>query len=117
MSFITPRASISINLIFKQFHAPAYRITSNSFRNFTASAMVNAKYKEGQQVEYKPVGGRDSNTSSSTGTIERVITEDAPAGSTGVTVKADPEHPRYEVKNDKTGKTSAVKEENILKAL
>lgn len=41
--------------------------------------------------------GRDSNTSSSTGTIERVITEDSPAGSTGVTVKADQEHPRYEV--------------------
>lgn len=43
------------------------------------------------------VVGRDSNTSSSTGTIERVITEETHAGSTGVTVKADPEHPKYEV--------------------
>lgn len=79
--------------------------------------MVQAKFKEGQQVEYKPVGGRDSNTSSSTGTIERVITEDSPAGSTGVTVKADPEHPRYEIRNSNTGKTSAVKEENILRTI
>jgi len=86
--------------------------------------MVSGKYKEGQKVEYKPVGGmvflfffhirrlgacaltvlfsclgRDSNTSSSTGIIERVITEDTPAGSTGVTVKADVEHPRYEVRD------------------
>ena len=41
--------------------------------------------------------GRDSNSPTSHGTIERVITKDEPAGSTGVTVKATPENPRYEV--------------------
>ena len=43
--------------------------------------------------------GRDSNTSSSTGIIERVLMEDTQAGSTGVTVHANPEHPRYEVRD------------------
>ena len=89
-----------------------------SYREFSISNMVQTpKFQQGQQVEYKPVGGqwrwlivpnraneryirigRDSNTSSSTGTIERVLTEDAPAGSTGVTVRASEENPRYEVR-------------------
>ncbi|KAF8475617.1 hypothetical protein BDZ91DRAFT_710016 [Kalaharituber pfeilii] len=74
------------------------------------------KYHQGQYVEYRPIGGRDTNSSTSHGTIERVITHDEPAGSTGVTVKASPEHPRYEIKNANTGKLSALNESNILSA-
>ncbi|KAH6900799.1 hypothetical protein B0T10DRAFT_555325 [Thelonectria olida] len=33
------------------------------------------QYEEGQKVRYKPVGGPDSNTSESTGTITGVLTE------------------------------------------
>lgn len=41
--------------------------------------------------------GRNSNTSSSTGVIQRVLTEDGLAGSTSVNVKASEDSPRYEV--------------------
>ncbi|RPA93804.1 hypothetical protein L873DRAFT_1703627 [Choiromyces venosus 120613-1] len=74
--------------------------------------MSAPKYSEGQKVEYHPIGGR-SGTSTSTGTITRVITEPDAAGDTGVTVKASPGDPRYEIENDNTRKRAAVKEENI----
>ncbi|RPB28352.1 hypothetical protein L211DRAFT_801652 [Terfezia boudieri ATCC MYA-4762] len=74
------------------------------------------KYQEGQHVEYRPIGGRNTNSSTSHGKIERVITQDDVAGSTGVTVHASPENPRYEIRNCNTGKSSALNESNILSA-
>ncbi|KAI9830584.1 MAG: hypothetical protein M1826_004610 [Phylliscum demangeonii] len=70
------------------------------------------QYKVGQKVRYKPIGGPDSNTSESTGTIKNVITE--PGNMTDRNVDASEESPRYEIENTNTGKSSAIKEENIL---
>ncbi|KAI6915174.1 hypothetical protein KC318_g159 [Hortaea werneckii] len=69
-------------------------------------------YKEGQQVRYKPVGGPDSNTSESTGTIKSVLTEPGTQADRQVNASAD--DPRYEIENSNTGKTTAVYEANIL---
>ncbi|KAI5803364.1 hypothetical protein DFH27DRAFT_610416 [Peziza echinospora] len=119
---ITSSSILRINLSIRQYRAPAHRFTNYKAcwaptikREFTSGRMDRAKFSMGMNVEYKPVGGRNSNTSSSTGVIQRVLTEDGMAGSTSVNVKASEESPRYEIKNNKTGKTSAVKEENILK--
>ncbi|KAJ9654764.1 hypothetical protein H2201_008947 [Coniosporium apollinis] len=89
------------------------------------------KYSEGETVRYKPVGGPDSNTSESTGTIKKVITE--PGTLTDRNVDAGEDEPRYEVsrtlfavvtlrpadlsdqiENTNTGKSSAIYEKNIL---
>ncbi|KAI9887977.1 MAG: hypothetical protein M1823_000234 [Watsoniomyces obsoletus] len=72
-----------------------------------------AKYKVGETVVYKPVGGPDSNTSESTGTIVSVLEE--PGEMTDRNVDASPENPRYEIENTNTGKKSAIKEDNILR--
>ncbi|EOD52287.1 hypothetical protein GTA08_BOTSDO01555 [Neofusicoccum parvum] len=69
-------------------------------------------YNVGQQVRYKAIGGPDSNTPSTVGTIMTVITE--PSRMTGHNVQASEEDPRYEIKNDHTGKKSAIFETNIL---
>ncbi|PUU74099.1 hypothetical protein B9Z19DRAFT_1001760 [Tuber borchii] len=80
--------------------------------------MSSPKYMEGQKVEYHPIGGEHSSrTSTSTGKIIRVITEPDAAGSARVTVNASPHDPRYEIENDNTGKRSAVKEDNIERAI
>ncbi|RPA85754.1 hypothetical protein BJ508DRAFT_193552, partial [Ascobolus immersus RN42] len=71
-------------------------------------------YEVGDRVQYRPIGGPDSNTSTSTGTIERVLTSKTPAGSTGVSVNASVEEPQYEILNDNTHKKSALKGKNIL---
>ncbi|KAI5854063.1 hypothetical protein BZA05DRAFT_473374 [Tricharina praecox] len=52
-------------------------------------------------------------TSTSVGKIERVLTEPTQAGDAQVTVQASEKDPRYEIRNEKTGKAAAVKEENI----
>ncbi|KAI1267233.1 hypothetical protein F5Y18DRAFT_425076 [Xylariaceae sp. FL1019] len=93
------------------------------------------KYKEGETVRYKPVGGRASNTSESTGKITDVLTE--PGVSTicfdpktyrrlgrskvqhitrigDQNVNASADQPRYEIVNDNTGKMSSIYESNIL---
>ena len=57
MSFITPRTSFRIHLVLEQFRTPAFQITNIRHRNFRAAAMPNAKFSQGQRVEYKPVGG------------------------------------------------------------
>ncbi|KAL7266892.1 hypothetical protein RUND412_010542 [Rhizina undulata] len=104
-SFVTTAASSSKNLripLFRYLHASA--------------VMAAPKFQEGQKVEYHPIGGAHG-TSTSTGVIKRVLTEPDHAGSTGVTVKASPDDPRYEIQNDKTGKTSAVKEGNIERVI
>ncbi|KAJ9152317.1 hypothetical protein NKR19_g4567 [Coniochaeta hoffmannii] len=70
------------------------------------------QYKEGQKVQYKPVGGPNSNTSESVGTIKGVLTE--PGNQAGRNVNASEEQPRYEIENANTGKTTTIYEENIL---
>jgi hypothetical protein len=63
-------------------------------------------------VEYKPVGGPESNTSVSTGKIKSVITE--PGRQAGRNVDASEENPRYEIENANTHKVTSVYEQNIL---
>ncbi|KAJ5234992.1 uncharacterized protein N7469_004160 [Penicillium citrinum] len=64
-------------------------------------------FKEGQRVNYKPVGGPNSNTNSSVGIIHNVCTSkvhlDRPYCG-GIST----------VENEKTHKRSAVKEKNIM---
>ncbi|KAJ5918426.1 hypothetical protein N7466_010418 [Penicillium verhagenii] len=69
-------------------------------------------FQEGQRVNYKPVGGPNSNTSSSIGIIREVATK--PTALTGRSVTASDEEPRYQIENLKTHKHSAVKEANII---
>ncbi|KAJ5760868.1 hypothetical protein N7520_008024 [Penicillium odoratum] len=69
-------------------------------------------FHEGQRVNYKPVGGPNSNTSTSVGIIREVATN--PTTLTGRSVAASDKEPRYEIENEKTRKHSAVKEANIL---
>ncbi|KAL4819691.1 hypothetical protein BDW67DRAFT_182017 [Aspergillus spinulosporus] len=70
------------------------------------------RYSNGQMVEYKPVGGRDSNTSKSTGMIKSVLTE--PGRQADRNVDASEDNPRYEIENANTGKITSVYEDNIL---
>ncbi|RPA82621.1 hypothetical protein BJ508DRAFT_86516 [Ascobolus immersus RN42] len=61
------------------------------------------KYEVGDTVEYVPVGGPDSQTSRSTGKIERILTSKTAAGDTGVRVNATPDQPQYEVSTKPRG--------------
>ncbi|KAH8731705.1 hypothetical protein GQ44DRAFT_603978 [Phaeosphaeriaceae sp. PMI808] len=70
------------------------------------------QYQEGSQVRYKPVGGPDSTTSESVGTIKSILTE--PGNQAGRNVNASEEDPRYEIENTNTGKTTTVYEKNVL---
>ncbi|BCR84745.1 DUF2945 domain-containing protein [Aspergillus chevalieri] len=70
------------------------------------------QYRNGQAVHYKPVGGPDSRTSESIGTIQSILTE--PGNQAGRNVDASEEEPRYEIENQNTGKTTTVYERNIL---
>lgn len=70
------------------------------------------RYKKGQMVTYKPVGGPDSNTPESTGKINDVLTE--PGKQADRNVQASSNNPRYEIVNDNTGKTTSIYESNIL---
>lgn len=72
------------------------------------------EYSVGQKVQYKPVGGRDSQTSISTGTVERVLTSKEQAGDKKVRVNASEREPQYEILNSNTGKKTALKGKNIL---
>ncbi|KAI0690623.1 hypothetical protein BC835DRAFT_1363589 [Cytidiella melzeri] len=58
-------------------------------------------YKEGDKVEYRPIGGQSDNVSHSTGVIEK-ITE----GEDGQN--------RYTIKNDNTGKSTEYQEKNLV---
>ncbi|KAJ5792992.1 uncharacterized protein N7503_008970 [Penicillium pulvis] len=69
-------------------------------------------FHQGQRVSYKPVGGPDSNTSASVGIIREIATK--PTNLTGRSVVASDEEPRYQIENEKTHKSSAVKEANII---
>ncbi|RAL08265.1 DUF2945 domain-containing protein [Aspergillus homomorphus CBS 101889] len=70
------------------------------------------QYSNGQAVRYKPVGGPDSRTSESVGTIKSVLTE--PGMQADRNVDASEENPRYEVENQNTGKLTSIYEKNIL---
>ncbi|QKX57191.1 uncharacterized protein TRUGW13939_04299 [Talaromyces rugulosus] len=73
---------------------------------------IMPQYRVNDQVRYKPVGGRESNTSETVGVVRQVITE--PGSLTGRQVQASNDDPRYEVENSNTGKRTAIKESNIL---
>ncbi|KAI9734234.1 MAG: hypothetical protein M1834_002336 [Cirrosporium novae-zelandiae] len=70
------------------------------------------QYKIGQSVRYKPIGGPDSNTPTSIGTIKEVIT--SPGVLMDRMVEASEEEPRYEIENRNTGKSAALKEACIV---
>ncbi|PYI24187.1 hypothetical protein BO99DRAFT_439501 [Aspergillus violaceofuscus CBS 115571] len=72
----------------------------------------NLVYSNGQAIRYKPVGGPNSNTSESVGTIKGVLTE--PGMQADRNVDASEENPRYEVENQNTGKLTSIYEKNIL---
>ncbi|KAJ5750314.1 hypothetical protein N7533_007342 [Penicillium manginii] len=69
-------------------------------------------FREGQRVNYKPVGGPNSNTNKSIGVIHNVCT--SKSSLTGRIVEASEAEPCYEVENVNTHKRSAVKEKNII---
>lgn len=56
---------------------------------------------KGDHVTWNSHGG------TAEGTVERVITEDTEAS--GRTVRADADHPQYEVRSEKSGRTAVHK--------
>ncbi|CAE6385088.1 unnamed protein product [Rhizoctonia solani] len=76
-----------------------------------------AQYQVGQKVKYTAIGGGNVENSTTTGEIVEVITGSEPAGDSGVTVKATEEEPRYLIKNDNTGKSTAYKTDNIIEVI
>jgi len=81
----------------------------------TQPIMSSTQYKVGDKVSYHAIGGGNVPNSETTGEIVDVLTETAPAGSTGNTVEASDTEPRYVIKNDNTGKNTAYKAANIVK--
>ncbi|EFR00335.1 hypothetical protein MGYG_03337 [Nannizzia gypsea CBS 118893] len=73
------------------------------------------RFYTGQNIVYRPVGGRDSRTSDTIGTITNVLTHDGRQAGRNVTASDD--EPRYEVENQNTGKLTSIKEENVLQPL
>ncbi|KAJ7444712.1 hypothetical protein FB451DRAFT_988424, partial [Mycena latifolia] len=69
-------------------------------------------HKKGQTVRYKPLGGPDSNTPETVGTIHDVLTE--PDVQADRNVNASKANPRYEIQNSNTGKMTTIYEQNIL---
>ncbi|KAG2421173.1 hypothetical protein HFD88_000789 [Aspergillus terreus] len=70
------------------------------------------QYRNGQTVRYKPVGGPESHTSESVGTIKSVLTE--PGVQADRQVQASEDQPRYEIENQNTGRLTTIYEKNIL---
>ncbi|KAJ6138495.1 Protein of unknown function DUF2945 [Penicillium samsonianum] len=64
---------------------------------------MHPRYKEGDKVSYKPVGGAQSRTSKSVGVIREMK---------GGRSSTDDE-PRYKIENMHTHKSSNIKEGNI----
>ncbi|KAB8071735.1 hypothetical protein BDV29DRAFT_159232 [Aspergillus leporis] len=70
------------------------------------------QYRNGQSVHYKPIGGPDSKTPESIGTIKSVLTNSG--NQAGRNVDASEDNPRYEIENQNTGKLTSIFEKNIL---
>ncbi|RPA71692.1 hypothetical protein BJ508DRAFT_335800 [Ascobolus immersus RN42] len=71
------------------------------------------KYSAGDIVRYHPIGGPTTMVTS-LGTIQRVLTQNTPnTGDSAITVKASMDHPRYEIRNNHTGKAAGIAEANI----
>ena len=68
-------------------------------------------YKIGEHVEYHPTGS----SVTSTGVIKSIITHTKEAGTSPHNVKADEEHPRFVIENDKTHKVTAYKFEALVR--
>jgi len=68
-------------------------------------------YKIGDEVEYHPTGS----SVTSTGNIRSIITHTKEAGTSPHNVKADEEHPRFVIENDKTHKVTAYKFEALVR--
>ncbi|CAI7646827.1 unnamed protein product [Penicillium bialowiezense] len=62
------------------------------------------RFKEGDKVNYRPVGGANSKTNKSIGVIRETMT--------GRSSTSDNE-PRYKIENMNTHKSSSIKEGNI----
>jgi len=60
-----------------------------------------ADYKQGDKVEYRPIGGQSDNVTHTTGVITKVE-------------KADDGTNRYHIRNDNTGKETAYQDMNIV---
>ncbi|KAI5863201.1 hypothetical protein GGS23DRAFT_568704 [Durotheca rogersii] len=70
-------------------------------------------YQPGQIVWYrKPAGGRDASTSKSTGRIISLLAE--PGAQAGRRMGAGAEQPRYEIRNERTGRLATVPEKNVI---
>ncbi|CAE6376889.1 unnamed protein product [Rhizoctonia solani] len=76
-----------------------------------------AQYQVGQKVKYTAIGGGNVENSTTTGEIVEVITQPEPAGTSGNTVQASEEEPRYLIRNDNTGKDTAYKADNIVEVI
>ncbi|KIM68435.1 hypothetical protein SCLCIDRAFT_1209249 [Scleroderma citrinum Foug A] len=61
------------------------------------------EYKQGNHVEYRPVGGASENVSHTTGVIEEV--------------QEHGDDKRYAIKNDNTGKTTSYQGKNIVQKI
>ncbi|KAF2710199.1 hypothetical protein K504DRAFT_533177 [Pleomassaria siparia CBS 279.74] len=73
------------------------------------------KFKVGQHVSYKPVGGPQSKTPCSTGTIITVLT--APGMLAGKHLRASANEPRYVIENLNTRKCVALFERCVLRGV
>ncbi|KAH7873564.1 uncharacterized protein C8R40DRAFT_370073 [Lentinula edodes] len=78
--------------------------------------MSQNSYNVGDHVQYQGIGGGNVENSTTHGEITDVVTDKQQAGSSGVTVNASAEDPRYVIRNDNTGKETAYKADNIKKA-
>ncbi|KAI0806294.1 hypothetical protein BC629DRAFT_1486746 [Irpex lacteus] len=58
-------------------------------------------YKEGDQVEYRPIGGGSDNVSHSTGVIEKIS-------------EGEDGENQYTIRNNNTGKSTTYQEMNIV---
>ncbi len=86
------------------------------------------EFSEGDRVEYHPIGGGESYTTTTTGVITKVMTHQELFGETKRHIHADEEHPRlscfdwllmtgYVIMNDHTKKETPYKADNILRKL
>lgn len=70
-----------------------------------------SEFKEGDRVQYHPVGGA---AQTAYGVIKKILTHEEEAGTRHTTMHASPEDPRYVIENEHTKKETAYKRENII---